>query len=128
MSQQRTHREELVERKLAVKDVSARQPVVTLEVQWRDDLRGDNPRPQAGRISFEHAEDVCEEAVARGGPIRPQPARRVMDVDRCDVSASRRQAVVEERRDRQLQPWLRRELAVLRVVERALEVLEVRSN
>ena len=40
--QQWPHRKELVERQLAVEDVAAGQAIVAFEVQWRDDLRGED--------------------------------------------------------------------------------------
>ena len=116
MAQQRTHREQLVERQLAMEDVSPRQTVVALEVQRRDDLRGEDVRSHAWRVSFEHVEDVAKEAVARSGPVGPQRAWCVMDIDRGDMRACWRKAAVNDRWNRQFQPRLLGELPVRRVV------------
>src|SRR5689334_22585394 len=121
-SQERPHGEQLVERQLAMKDVAAAESIFALEVEWCDDLRRNHLLANARNRVFERCKYRGEERVTRARPIGgAEHTRRIVDVDRSHVRAGRRQSAIEQRRDRQLEPWPRRELAILRVIEGALQ-------
>src|SRR6185295_9128996 len=91
--QERPHREELVERQLAVKDVAAAESVLSLEVVGCDDLRRDDLLANAGHCVFQHAKRGVEQRVTRARRIGgPKHTRRIVDVDRGYMGAGWREA------------------------------------
>jgi len=129
MSQQRPHREQLIERQLAMKDVAAGKPVLPFKVERCDDLRTDDLAADTWSWPFEHRDHGIEQRITRDSPIaRPQRARRIVHVNRRDMRTLRRQAVVDQRRNRQLEPRPLGELSVFCMVECALDVIEIRSD
>src|SRR5690242_9511998 len=66
---QRAERKELIERLLAVMNVSAAQTVSLFEIQRRDYLLRHNSIAQSRRIPFQDIQDVRAELVSFCGPI-----------------------------------------------------------
>src|SRR5439155_10087734 len=63
-SERRPHREQLIQRELAVKDVAAGQSVCRLEIRGRDDLSMLDERSQAGSVLLDRAEDAVRQPAA----------------------------------------------------------------
>src|SRR2546422_8015811 len=102
-AEQRAHDEHLIERELAVEDVTAGQAVRALEIKRCDDLARNYRRFEAGRIARDRASRGVAKAIALGIPGRAaQVIRRVLDVRRDDVPARGREERVGERRNREL--------------------------
>src|SRR5262245_59983658 len=79
----RAHEEELIERVLAVMDVTAREPIARLDVGGAQHLAPEDPIPRAGRGAFEHLDDRIPEP----RPRLVGPAAR--EVVRCTVREDR---------------------------------------
>ena len=129
MPEQRPHRRDLIERKLPVEDVPAVKTILRFQVGRRDRLRGQNQPADTRRESLERAEHVAQQRVFRRPPVGvPETIRRIVRVDRHHVRSRRRQARIEDRRDRGIEPGLIGQLAVLDVIERTLHVVECRAD
>src|SRR5687767_169225 len=62
------HREELVERGLAVEDVSPRESELVLEIRRRDDLPPFDERGQTGGVPFERCDHEIAQLLPRAIP------------------------------------------------------------
>src|SRR5258705_5372762 len=67
-SRQRPRDEELIERKLAVKNVAARQAVLAFEIEWRDDLPRHDRTLEARRVLLNRARGDVTKPIAFGVP------------------------------------------------------------
>ena len=129
MPKQWPHGEQLIERQLSMKDVPPGKSVLAFKVAWRDDLCANDLTADPRSRPLEHCDDGVEQCVARGSPIPgSERSRSVVHVNRCDMRAMGRKAVVEQLRDRQLEPGTLGELAVLCMVERTFDVVEIWSD
>src|SRR6185503_8622371 len=86
-AENRAHREQLIERRFTVQDVSAGQPEGLFEIRRGDDLVMRDQVRNSRRIPFDHAHDGAEQV---GAAIAPPVAgrelvRRVLNVDRHHV-------------------------------------------
>ena len=68
-AEHRPHREELIERQLAVMDVAAGQAVGCLEIDRREDLAMLDERSQSRRVALERAQHGGRERSALGVPV-----------------------------------------------------------
>ena len=126
VAEKRSPGEELVEGVLAVHRVAAAEAVLVLEVGGRDDMSGDDPVLETGCMNFERADRrFCQPVARRVVPVPvPEVARGVLEQRRDDVRAFRGERLVPKRRDRRLEVGALGDSAVLRVVERQLELVE----
>src|SRR5262249_35491986 len=93
--------EELVERHRALEDVAARQREGALEVERRQYLPGEHRALEVGRVLVEQVEATISKALAFLVPGRAaQPVGRVLDEHRHEVLARRRDARIDDTRDR----------------------------
>ena len=75
-TQQRTHREQLVERELSVKDVTARQTVCRFQIDRRDDLPVQDQRRQVRRVGRERGDRRRRQRVQTAALPSSVPRRR----------------------------------------------------
>ena len=100
-----------------------------LDVQRRDDLPVQNLRLEAGREALDRVHHGVAERFALGvGPAAVQLVRRILHEDRHHVLSGRRHPRIDHRREHDVHVGTARELAVLRVVVRALDILEARAD
>src|SRR5438309_3677397 len=129
-AQQRTHDEKLVQRQLTVEDVSAGESVRLLQIERRDDLPLLDESRQIRRIvrqSFHYR-------LAQSFPLFGIPSaifqviRGELRVHRHYVLALGRQRRIGNRGQRDIEIWVRRELAVLGVIKSSLQVINIGAN
>ena len=126
----RAHREQLVERRLAVQDVASGEPVGGLEIARRDDLPMDDEPFDVRCVFRQRAQNHPSELVRRIGP-RPAAGEgvgRVLHVDRHHVRARRRERRIVERGEHDVEVRRGRDLTVLRGVEGALQVVDAGAD
>src|ERR1035437_4129706 len=128
-AEQWARNEELVERQLAVENMSAGQPEGPLEIERGDDLPRDDRRFEARRVCRDGARGRVTEPIALGVPRRAaQVIRGELDVRRDHVGARRSERGVADGRNRQLDPGLPGVTSIFRRVERALDGVEVAAK
>src|SRR5579862_5690575 len=123
--EQRTHGEELVKRKFSVEDLPAGHSILLLEIARRDDLVRQNEFRQIWRVLCECLNDCLTERFALLLPVALQFVRRVLNVDRHHVLAFRSKRGIGQRWNRRLQIRLSREVSVLRLVKRPLQIIDL---
>src|SRR5262245_7415177 len=95
-SQQRTHRQQLIEGELTMKDVSARQPVALLEILGCDHVLRDNLRAKPWGVTLDGVYGRAHERLTFRWPTRvAEPERRKLNVRGKDVRALRSQPGIE---------------------------------
>src|SRR5689334_3535569 len=120
-----TQKEKLMQRELTLEDVSFRQTRDAFDVGRGEHLSSDDQRFDVGRISREGLHDGVAECLAlRVGPAAVQVIRRVLDEDAHHVLPWWRHSGIDHRWDDDVHVWMSRELSVLRVIVRALEVFD----
>src|SRR5262249_34296035 len=118
-----------IERLLAVMNVSAAETVALLEVERRDHLTRNDQVADPWRVLFQLSDRVCGKLFSTCGPITLlQFVRRELHVNRHHMFARWRQCRIAERGDVDVEIRLRGELAVLRRIESALEIIDLRTN
>ena len=127
-AEQGAHREELVERGLAVEDVAARQAVRLLEVEGRQDLAVRDLALEVRGVGGDGVDDGVAEGVALRVPVALQLVRSELRDDGHHVLAVRGERGVGEGRDRDVAVRMRREVAVLGGVVGALEVVDLGAD
>ena len=127
--EQGTHREELVERLLAVEDVAAAQAECRLDVRRSENLPMHDERTEIRGKFNEGLLDALRQPLARGVPITPfQLVGRVLDVDRHHVSALGSERRIGDGRYGHVEDGARREPSVLGRVEGALQVIDLGAD
>ena len=129
-AENRSHGKELIERRLAVQDVTAGESIRRFEIARRDHLLMNDETLDARRVPRQGADDVLPQVVGCIGPRPPARERvwRELHVDRHHVRTGRSERRVVQRRERDVEIWIGGHLTVLRRVERALEVVDARSD
>src|SRR5437588_5351669 len=125
----RPHGEELVQRKLAVKNVAPGETVTGFQVLRRDDLHSFH---QTGEIRRVGAKCVDHRQAEVPSPQVPMPfsqlVRSALHVNREHMFAVGRERRIENRGNGGIQVRRFGNLTVLRIVEGALQVVNVRPN
>src|SRR6266511_4369773 len=120
---------QLMQRQLAGEDVALGETGDALDIEWRDDLAMQNLRFESRREALDRIHDRVPECLAlRVGPAAVQFVGRVLYEDRHDVLAGRRHARIDHRGEHDVHVGPARELAVLRVVVRALDIVEAGTD
>jgi VWFA-related protein len=124
-AEDRAHREDLVERLLAVEQVAAGQAPVVLQILRGDHLAAlDEPRQVRGG-GRQRLEDAIPQLLAPAVPVAvAQGVRRVLDQHRHHVLPRWSEGRVEQARDGRLEVRMLGDLPVLRSVEGALQVVD----
>ena len=119
----------LIERQLAVKWMSASQPIRFFQIFRRKNLTRKDLARQIGRICGKRLDDRVGERIALAVSSRPASVdtARIACKSTSHVSR-RRERVIQNRRNRNIQIRRARKFAVLRSVERAFEIINSRTD
>ncbi len=121
--------EELVQAGLGVQRVPAREPVLALQVDRRDHLPCGDQLAQPGRVLLHGLHHEVAHALAFGFPVAlAEPVRRPLHQDAHHVRALGREGRIQQGGDGGLQVRLVAHPAVLRRVERFLQVVDARAR
>src|SRR5262245_9968795 len=113
-AQERPPREGLIQRRLGVLEVPAREPVRRLEVGWGHHLDRLDDLAEPGREALERLDrDLADPLTLRGPVAVSQVEGRRLERDRHHVLALRRERRIREGRDRRLEDRLLCHPAVL---------------
>ena len=124
-AKQRPHRENLIQRKLAMKRMPASQSVSRFQIGRRKSLHAQNLRWKIGRILSDGLDDGVAKRIALLRPAAGlQQIRRELHVNRHHMLASRRECVVLNRWKGNIKVWRGRKFSVLGVVECPLEIID----
>src|SRR5262249_34080589 len=117
---------QVIQPQFAVKDVATSQAVGAFKIEWRNNLpRNDRP-VETGSVSLDGLRGDIRKMLALGVPCRvSQAGRRKLNVSGNHMLISRREASIQNRRDRQFDPRFVCKAAVLCRVECALDGIDV---
>src|SRR5271154_7192443 len=106
-----------------------RKPVSFLEVARRENLPGQNLVRKIRSIRGQSLDDRVREPIALLGPTTlPELVGGELHVDGHHVLPFGRERVVQNGRNRNIEIRCTRKSAVLRIVERALEIIDSRAD
>src|SRR5690348_4570192 len=119
-----TQEEKLLQRELALKDVSFAEPEFSLQIKRRENLFVDDDVFYIRRVLGQSINHVVAERLALFVPVQPRPqlVGRVLNKARHDVLARRRDGRIGQRWNDDIDIRTAREVTVLGVVISALHV------
>src|SRR5580693_1493497 len=119
------HREKLIERQIAMEDLSAAQSIDIFQILRRDDLVRQDHLGEIRSVPCQRLYNSLSERLSLALPIGLKLVRRVLHVDRHHVLTFGGERGIGKRGDRNLKVRLMREISVLGFVEGALEIVDL---
>src|SRR5690349_10718199 len=110
-------------------NVSAAEPELLFEIEWCNHLARHNHLTQTRRVRFELIDHIARKLVAPRRPVAVfQIVGRELHVNRHHVFACGCERRIAERRNRDIEIRIARKLTILRSVEGALEIVDLRPE